>query len=228
MLGRVFSSLVGLVILAALAAAVVFGLQWVVGSLQAGGKLGDALYFILAAIVAGLGWLLRAAMEQRQRLEARLAASKRRLYEGYLDLLNQVLAAAREGDQDSTAAALPALREFGFKTIVVASDPVVKAQIRFQNIGRIEPDDPGVVLPAVADILLALRKDIGFSETNLTSKQVLGVFINDIDTTAPVFDRWEKAKTEWDQKMGWTSWWQRSRIQAPENHQGQSGEKKSV
>jgi hypothetical protein len=80
----------------------------------------------------------------------------------------------------------------------------------------------------VADILLALRKDIGFSDTNLASKQVLGVFINDIDTTAPAFDRWEKAKADWDQKMGWTRRRQPSRLRAPGNHLGQPDDKTTV
>ena len=57
------------------------------------------------------------------------------------------------------------------------------------NIARIT-SDADAALPAVADVVIALRRDIGFPDTALTSRDILGVVVNEIDQLGDEFDRW--------------------------------------
>lgn len=200
--------------LALLAVAAWIALQWVLELLGTGGEVGSATNAVLLAALAGIGYLYRSSQEKRQQLETRLAESKRALYEDYVDVFKEVVAAGKLGKTDARPDHINRLRGFAFRSILIASDPVVRAHVRFTNAARISSDDRAA-MPAVADVLLALRRDMGFIKTELTARDLLGVFVNEIDADVigGPFDAWERAKPAWDEKMGWKSGnrsWRRS------------------
>jgi hypothetical protein len=163
----------------------------------------EILNLLLAGALAGAAALYKSARDERAQLAARLGDSKRAMYEMYVDLLRDVAAEAKTGKTSNTRQAATKLRNFAFRSILIASDPVVRAQIRFTNMERITTTN--VAMPAIADVLHALRRDIGFTDTEITPRQLLGVFVSEIDseTIGPLFDTWEAAKETWDRKMGW-------------------------
>lgn len=164
--------------------------------------LSELLNVLLVAALGGLGFLLRDAREKRQRLETRLHEAKREIYEKYVDVLKSVAAETKGGRKANPAARLDDLRHFAFRAPLIASDDVVMAHIRFMNMERILPGGEAS-LPAIADVIIALRRDMGFEDTHLGARDILGVVVNEIDELGDKFDPWEAAKPGWDRKMGW-------------------------
>ena len=206
-MSKSLSALLGLVLLALMAVGVWLALQWGIGVLQNGGKPADAVSFLAVAGLGGVSYLYKETRERQQQLEARLASAKRERYEAYVDALKDVISQTQAGKEPDSAAFVSKLRDFGFRSILVASDPVVMAHIRVTNLDRIAPGDPTMLMAAVGDVLLALRKDMGFADTKLTNQAILGVFVKDVDKTPKPFAKWAAAKVAWDQKMGWTNKW---------------------
>jgi len=203
-MSKVLSSVLGFVLLGVLAYLAYLGLQWGYQTLQAGGKPADALNVLLLAALGGLGYLYRSSREQRQQLESRLAESKRQLYDDYVALLREMTSEIQAGKTLDPSKFLPRLREFSFRSVLLGSDAVVQAQIRVTNIERIGVDGNNFMLPAIGDVLLALRKDIGFPATKLTNQTILGVFVKDIDSQTELFRSWSHARDQWDKRVGWT------------------------
>lgn len=199
------SMVLAIVVLIALAVAFWFGLQFSLGLLREGGEVGDAVNTLWPLSLAAVAYLYRQSREKRTELEARLADHKRTLYEGYVDVFKDLMQASREGTQVGTPEHISRLTTFAFRSLLIASDPVVKAHIRFTNAGRISTE-PTVAMAAVADVLLAIRQDMGL-ETKLSARDVMGVFVKELDDPkiADGFRAWEAGKPSWDLKMGWAS-----------------------
>ncbi len=200
-MSRAVSFLLGLGLIVLFGIAGAFALQYAVGLLQQGGQVAQVVYALLLAALGGVGYLYRASQEKRRALEARLAESKRRLYEAYVNVLKDIAAETQAGQTIDPTAYAPRLRTFAFDSILIAADPVVRAHVRFTNLEKIAPGE-NLAIPAIGDVLLALRRDVGFPDTKLTSRQILGVFVNDIETLAGQFDTWDKVKPAWDKKTG--------------------------
>jgi hypothetical protein len=164
----------------------------------------NILNVLLAAALAGLGALYKSSRDERAQLAARLAESKRAMYELYVDVLRDVAAETKGGKNATGQQHIAKLRNFAFRSMLIASDDVVRAHIRFMNVQRISAESVG--LPAIADVVHALRRDIGFPNTEITARQLLGVFVNEIDSDSltETFRVWEAAKKPWDRKMGWS------------------------
>lgn len=199
------SALLGLAFLAGIAVAGWLGLQWIGATLHQGGSTATFVNAILSAALVGLGYLYRSSREKRVHLEARLAEAKRALYESYVDILRDLVEAQKSGGELDSGKYTSSLRHFAFRSVLISSDAVVRAHIRFTSAQRIL-DNPAATVPAVGDVLLALRRDIGLPDTKLSARDTLGVFVNDIDseTIASAFALWEPTKKAWDEKLGWT------------------------
>jgi hypothetical protein len=72
---------------------------------------------------------------------------------------------------------------------------VVLAHDRFLNAGRIGED---MVMPAIADVVLAMRRDLGKDTSGLKAIDVLATFIkaDDIDKMVPICEEWEREKAK--------------------------------
>ena len=125
------------------------------------------------------------------------------MYELYVDVLRDVAAADKSAKPTSNQVHVTKLPNFAFRSMLIASDDVVRTHSRFMNLQRITSEN--LALPAVADVLHVLRRDIGFPDTTIAPRQILGVFVNEIDAEGfdEMFSSWEKAKADWDHKVGW-------------------------
>jgi hypothetical protein len=190
-------------VLAAGAVALWFGWLFVLGLLREGGEVGNATNALLLAALAAVGYLYRQSRDKRKELEGRLADHKRALYEGYVDVFKDLMAASRAGEAVGTPEHIDRLSTFAFRSLLIASDEVVRAHIRFTNAARVSPE-PTVAMPAVADVLIAIRRDMGI-DTQLSPLDLIGVFVKEVDDPeiAATFATWEPAKRSWDMKMGW-------------------------
>jgi hypothetical protein len=58
-----------------------------------------------------------------------------------------------------------------------ASEDVLKAYINLMKTSR---ENPVMSIRKLGDLLLMMRKEVGFDDSNLSSRQILSTFINDI------------------------------------------------
>jgi hypothetical protein len=162
---------------------VVLGLD----GLQAGGSVPQAVIIMLSAAV-GLGvWRAQENARHARDLESKLVTDKTFLYKVYLDVLRELF--EKGTDKRVVAGLMKKLNAFVFGSLLIASDDVVLAHDRFMRASTISEE---MVLPAVADVILAMRRDAGKTATNLRPIDVLAAFVKDIETLAPAFDRWAK------------------------------------
>lgn len=133
-------------------------------------------------------WTAQENAKQTQALEAQLGSDKKVLYKLYLDVMREV---AERGSKLNTVASVNKLRKWAFASLLIASDEVVLAHDRFLNAEKI---GDSMSIAAIADVILAMRRDAGENGTNLHLIDVLQTFIKseDIDKMKPICDQWER------------------------------------
>jgi hypothetical protein len=178
-------TLLGLVVFAGLVALGFWGLQ-------AGGSVPQAVILLLSAGVGFGVWKAQDSAKQTQELEDKLGSDKKVLYKLYLDVMREVV---EQGDKAKAAEYVPKLRKWAFATLLIASDEVVLAHDRFLNASRVSDD---VVIAAVADVILAMRRDVGDETTNLKLIDIVATFIRseDIEAMRPLCEQWEREKAQ--------------------------------
>lgn len=163
--------------------------------LQAGGSVPQAIIFLLSAAVGFAVWKYQESAKRAQELEAKLVTDKTVLYKVYLDVIREIIEkAGGKMDERTLAPILKKLNAFVFGSLLIASDDVVLAHDRFMGASEIADE---MVLPAVADVILAMRRDAGEKATQLRTIDVLATFIkrSDVETFRPHCERWEREKT---------------------------------
>ena len=176
-------TLIGLVVFVILVAFGLFGLQ-------AGGSVPQAIIVLLSAGVGLAVWKAQENAKQTRELESKLGSDKNVLYKLYLDILREVL---EKGDSQDATAPVGKLRRFAFGALLIAPDEVVLAHDRFLHASRVSDE---MVVPAIADVILAMRRDAGQETTRLQPIDVLAAFIKaeDIDRIKLLCDQWTREK----------------------------------
>lgn len=145
---------------------------------------------IVVALIAGtitiLGYFITRYLERKKQIEQEIRKQKLPIYEEFLDFIFKFMVGNRKNnisEQD--------LEQFMFnfnkKSIIWLSDESLKAYVNWRTaLNRIsgnEKNDKGTLTQLIEfeKLLLAFRKDIGHSNQNLNSGDILSVFINDID-----------------------------------------------
>lgn len=180
-------TVLGLVVFLLLVAAGLLGLQ-------AGGSVAQAVIVLLSAGV-GLGvWKTQEDAKNARELQTKLGSDRNVLYKLYLDVLREMLETPGKLDDRTAAAYVKRLRTFAFSALLIASDEVVMAHDRFVNASRVGDD---MAIAAVADVILAMRRDAGES-TQLQLIDVLATFIkaDEIDKMKPICDLWNREKAK--------------------------------
>lgn len=80
------------------------------------------------------------------------------------------------------------LHDFMGALWLVGSDDVMKAVLHWRQFSQdadASNESGATALVALADIMIAMRKDLGDTETQIEARDILGTFINDIDKVMP-------------------------------------------
>lgn len=72
---------------------------------------------------------------------------------------------------------------------VYASDEVLRLFVQFRALALAQEGDPKRTLEWFGKIILQIRKDLGYSITRIEPRDVLSVFITDIDKLYPNLSR---------------------------------------
>ena len=111
-----------------------------------------------------------------------------RRWQGYTDFSNTVLEVIQATQDERLGRQSPKIvrrmQEFIRRLWLIGSDKVVQAVLDWRRTSQ-ETDEFGPTsadgLVALANILIAMRHDLGDTDTKLTARDILATFINDID-----------------------------------------------
>jgi hypothetical protein len=179
-------ALLGLIVLIGAIGLGVFGLQ-------AGGGVQQAVVVILTAIVGFVVWRAQTTREYARNLEDKLATDKRAVYKLYVDVIRKVAEGTKSGRAFNSEELIGNLRLAAFMSLLNASDEVVRAEGRFMQLAN-QPDKSNLSLAAMADVLLAMRRDSGQEETTLEPSDLMAVWIKDMKNMDSIFSEWEAVK----------------------------------
>jgi hypothetical protein len=142
--------------------------------------------FILA-LMAGLGYLVRSQREHLKELEIALNNEKRDVYLIFVTAFYEFMLpnvnddGTREVADERRAFKLAQdLKPFNKKIFVYGSDEVIRKYVDFYQT-VVNGAGPDGMFSAVGELLIAIRKDMGWKKTNLTPKDFIRMIVNDYD-----------------------------------------------
>lgn len=135
--------------------------------------------------------------EKKRELEVHAREKKIPLYEEFIDFWFRVLYAEKMGDQPPTEKELlRAMVDFTRRSTVWASDEVIRKwrEVRLQYVAlgvqsQIQSAASIAALFGFEEMLMEMRKDTGHPRTRLARGDLLGLFIDDIDTYLAEFKK---------------------------------------
>jgi len=136
-------------------------------------------------LTAVLTWIGHAVLTNQQRkLDVMIALEqrKRELYAKFLNLFFDTLKQGGKVDQDKLSSEL---MDIAKDMTVYASDEVLRLFVQFRSMAVTAERDPKKILEWFGKIILQIRKDLGYSITKIEPRDVLSVFVTDIDKLYP-------------------------------------------
>ena len=137
-----------------------------------------AVTAMATVIVAVATLTISRHIERRKAIEAEIRTSKIPVYSRLVSGLFTLLQA--EAGPQRTAAAEALFRDLTPDLITWSSDDVLVEWSRFRrNVVNLPPEE---AVFALEKVLMAIRRDYGHKGSNVVDGDLLGLFINDIDT----------------------------------------------
>ncbi|WP_457602261.1 hypothetical protein [Nitratifractor sp.] len=144
-------------------------------------KLGAALIAASATILVSVFTVIFSKyLERRSQILTQLREKKIPTYEKLINLIFGMVFSEKLGKKQlSEKELLKTMAEITQELIIWGSDEMIDAFYRFRIVS-IENKDPYDILFAVEDLLLAIRKDLGHKNKEISRGKILGLFINDL------------------------------------------------
>lgn len=113
-----------------------------------------------------------------------------------MGILGELAAATKSGRKLNSPDMVRRLQAWQWTALLLASDDVLLAHARFMRLGGVDAPEGSQshTLPAVADVVLALRREL-LPRTRLTPQQALAAFVNE-PIADEVFTSWEAEKRQ--------------------------------
>lgn len=166
---------------------------------------------IMAAVLAARSARRTAAQVERAERERRVADHRADVYRPFLETLRSVFDAVRDSDAQVHPDEIKRrLSEFGTWLAIYGSEESVLTFHRFMQ-GAFTDAPASVAIRHYYDLMLAARRDLGHSDTDVTALELAGFRINDLyaDDTADAF-RLPRPKLY--EREGWVPPWRGSRL----------------
>ena len=135
---------------------------------------------VLTALLTWIGHAVLASQQRRLDILRALEQRKRDLYAKFLKVFFEIMQESKRKSLD------PSKYEKDFMELtrdmtVYASDNVLKLFGQFRKLALKGQEDPKVVVQWLGEIIMAIRKDLGYSTTQVKPADILRTFIVDID-----------------------------------------------
>lgn len=147
-------------------------------------------------LIGGLGWAIQSSVQTKREYARLLADKKRQHYLEFLDFLNIFFAEAKSHPESSKKSSrrgkqpsADELRKWSLRLTLIGSDEVVRAYNQ-ARVSERDADDPNDVslLRDWGEVWLAMRRDCGHIDTDLTRSDILASVVNDISTNRDKID----------------------------------------
>ena len=149
--------------------------------------------FIIALLTLGLTWylwVLKSDYDKRREMKRLTYESRQKSYDALLKpFVNQFREIAVNKNVDPNTLKQE-LVEAGVKLTIYGSDEVISAYENFKKLGQEQPLDNYELLSEFGKLILNIRKDTGFPETEITVKEILKSFIVDYDQNASKIEKY--------------------------------------
>ena len=131
-------------------------------------------------------YVRQATADLQTEFERRFNDWKWQVYIGFAATLRDVLLATKDQRLEKHMGKfIRQIYEFISQLWIVGSDDVVRAVLKWRRSSQQlegSGQDNAESLVSLAEILIAMRRDLGYTATNITARDVLSTFINDIDS----------------------------------------------
>jgi len=137
---------------------------------------------VLTAVLTWIGHTVVANQQRKLEVMIALERRKRELYSKFLSLFFETLKKGKKIDQDKLS---DQLMDIAKDMTVYASDEVLRLFVQFRTMALDKDRDAKKIVEWFGEIILQIRKDLGYSTTKIETKDVLSVFIVDINKLYP-------------------------------------------
>jgi hypothetical protein len=131
----------------------------------------------------------QATTDLRNEYHRRFNEKKWEAYTRFAATVRDVVSGTKDGKlQREMPKVIGRLHDFISDLWLVGSDDVVKAVLKRRRFSQDTPNHPAggaEALLSLADIMIAMRKDLGDTTTKIEARDILATFINDVDTAIP-------------------------------------------
>jgi hypothetical protein len=148
-------------------------------------NISEGLLIALFTIVfGGLTFLI----ERRNEARKLTYESRKKVYEELLQPFIEGMIAVQLKQKIDEKDLTKKMTEIGVKLAIYGSDEVINKFEKFRDFGKKPLENKYDILIAFAKLILAIRKDSGFSNTTIDEKKILKMFITDYDKNKDKFE----------------------------------------
>lgn len=154
---------------------------------------------LLSQLIAALlmpRWSAKTEIEKYDKIESN--QSRRAIYEEFIaSMFNQMNAVKEQGDTEGVDEnLLKIFLDFRSKLLLVGSDEVIRTfnDIDVYNEQKIQADGGAQLLAGIADLVIAIRRDLGYPDTNMKRIEILAVFLSDAESIETAMGRPRKRR----------------------------------
>ena len=141
----------------------------------------DVVVALLTGILGGISWLIKSESDKKRELERLSYESRRQAYDRLLQPFLNAMISIRSGQQINQDELNASMIEAGTKLFIYGSDEVCKEFNNFRRVSQDPEQNVYKILASYGRLLLAIRKDAGYPDTEMTVEEILRSFIVDYD-----------------------------------------------
>lgn len=136
-----------------------------------------ALSPILLALLGGIGYLYKHEKQRRESAENQLSERKHKAYITLLEIFFDMMKATKSDKNPNEESIIDRMMDANKELILYGSDDVVWIYQKWLNNAR----QGSVNLGFFGELIVAIRRDMGYLKTKIQSEEVLRQFIIDYD-----------------------------------------------
>jgi hypothetical protein len=142
----------------------------------------DQILQICSILASGayVGWQIKGA--KKLEIDSKIHEQRKVQYNELISLFKKMFIAIKNPEKDIGTTEVFSQEEWiniNFNMSIYASENVFKAYLKMMKTAK---ENPMMAVKSLGDLILIMRKEVGYDDSTLTSRQVLSTFINDIDS----------------------------------------------
>lgn len=154
----------------------------------------DITVLLVTGIFGIVGWFVKSEHDKEMEYERRVYDMRREVYLKFLALQSYIqleMKAGRKPDQDKLTQEMVPIRD---QIIVLASDKVIQHFIKWNEYAKYATEnenmEPAKAIVLNYNLILEMRRDVGFPDTKLGPEDLMKVAIIDYEANKETFEKY--------------------------------------